>query len=57
MTTPHTDPDDWAPCPGHPPWATAGFVGCSDHWSPPTDDPPGDDSAHQAEVSAEDTAP
>jgi len=52
MTTPHTDPDDWAPCPGHPPWATAGFVGCSDHWPPPTDDPPGDHSARLAEASA-----
>jgi hypothetical protein len=51
------DPDDWAPCQGHPPYATAGFVGCSDHWPPPTDDPPGDHSARPAEASAEDAAP
>jgi hypothetical protein len=37
-TTPASpDPDDWAPCQGHPPWATAGPVGCSDDWPPPND--------------------
>jgi hypothetical protein len=47
------DPDDWAPCQGHPPQATVGFVGCSDHWPlPATDDPPGDDTARLAEASA-----
>ena len=47
------DPDDdWAPCEGHPPYATAGFVGCSDHWPPPADDPPNDHSARLAEASA-----
>ncbi len=46
------DHDDWAPCQGHPPCASAGPVGCSDHWPPPTaDDPPGDHSACVAEVS------
>lgn len=51
------DPDDWAPCQGHPPCATAGFVGCSDHWPPPPDDdPPGGHSARLAEASAEDAA-
>ncbi len=39
-------PDDWAPCQGHPPCATAGLVGCSDHW------PPHDHSAEPAEASA-----
>jgi hypothetical protein len=48
-----TGPDDWASCPGHPPQATAGFVGCSDRWPPPADDdPPGDHSARLAEASA-----
>ncbi len=47
------DPDDaWGPYPGHPPWASAGFVGCSDHWPPPAADPPGDHSARLAEASA-----
>jgi hypothetical protein len=53
MTTTSTDPDDWAPCQGHSQQATAGFVGCSDHWPPPTDDnPPGDHTARLAEASA-----
>ena len=51
------DPDDWAPCQGHPPQASAGFVGCSDHWPPPDSDPPDDHGAPQAEASAEDTDP
>jgi hypothetical protein len=47
------DPDDdWAPCQGHPPYATAGFVGCGDHWPPPADEPTGDHSARLAEASA-----
>jgi hypothetical protein len=45
------DPDDaWGPCPGHPPWASAGFVGCSDHWPPPGDDLFDDCSARLAEA-------
>lgn len=44
--------DDWAPCQGHPSYASAGFVGCSDHWPPPADEPPGDHSARLAEASA-----
>jgi hypothetical protein len=53
MSATTTGPNDWAPCHGHPPQATAGFVGCSDHWPPPPDDdPPGDHSARLAEASA-----
>jgi hypothetical protein len=52
MTTTSTDPNDWAPCQGHPSQATAGFVGCSDHWPPPADEPPGDHSARLAEAPA-----
>ena len=44
--------DAWAPGQGHPPYASAGFVGCSDHWSPSAAEPPGDHSARLAEASA-----
>jgi hypothetical protein len=47
------DPDDWGPCGGHPPRASAGFVGCSPTWPPPADDEPRYDSARLAEESAE----
>jgi len=50
--SPRADPDGWAPCAGHPPQATAGPAGCSDHWPPPDDTPPGDASARLAEASA-----
>jgi hypothetical protein len=46
-------PNDWGPCGGHPPRASAGFVGCSPTWPPPADDEPRHDSARLAEESAE----
>jgi hypothetical protein len=48
------DPDDWDPCGGHPPRASAGFVGCSPTWPPPSEEgEPRCDSARLAEESAE----
>ncbi len=47
------DPHDWPPCGGHPPYASAGFVGCSPTWPPPEDGEPRYVSARLAEESAE----
>jgi hypothetical protein len=44
--------DAWAPCQGRPPYVSAGFVACSDHWSPPAAEPLGDHSARLAGASA-----
>jgi hypothetical protein len=48
------DPDDTrSPCKGHPPFASAGFVGCSPTWPPPAEGEPRYDSVRLAEESAE----
>jgi hypothetical protein len=47
------DPDDWGLCGGHPPRASAGFVGCSPTWPPPAEVEPRYACDRLAEESAE----
>lgn len=47
------DPDDWGPCDGHPPFSSAGVVGCSPTWPPPEEGEPRYASARLAEESTE----